>query len=87
MRPGTPGAMSLEGTTAGLAAAFALATAGVAMGLIPASMTPGVVAGATAGTIVESALGATLEGPGILNNDVLNFINTAIAAAVTLAIA
>ena len=87
VRPGTPGAMSLEGTTAGLAAAFALATAGVAMGLIPASMTPAVVAGATAGTIVESALGATLEGPGILNNDVLNFINTAIAAAVTLAIA
>jgi uncharacterized protein (TIGR00297 family) len=87
VKPGTPGAMSLEGTTAGLAAAFALAAAGVALGLIPATVTLAVVAGATAGALVESALGATLEGPGILNNDVLNFINTAIAAAVTLAIA
>jgi uncharacterized membrane protein len=26
-------------------------------------------------------MGATLEGPGIVNNDVLNFANTAIAAA------
>ena len=87
VKPGTPGGMSLEGTTAGLAAAFALAAAGVALGLIPASETLAVVAGATAGALVESALGATLEGPGILNNDVLNFINTAIAVVVTLAIA
>ena len=87
VKPGTPGAMSLEGTAAGLAAAFALATAGVAMGLIPAAVTLAVVAGATAGALVESALSATLEGPGILNNDVLNFINTATAAVVTLAIA
>ena len=46
-----------------------------------------VVVAATAGALVESALGATLEGPGILNNDMLNFINTAVAAAVALAIA
>jgi uncharacterized membrane protein len=32
-------------------------------------------------------LAATLEAPGILNNDVLNFINTAVAAAVAIAIA
>ena len=44
-------------------------------------------AGAIAGALVESALGATLEGPGILNNDMLNFINTAVAAAVALALA
>jgi uncharacterized membrane protein len=46
-----------------------------------------VIIGATAGALVESALGATLEGPGILNNDMLNFINTAVAAAVALAFA
>jgi uncharacterized protein (TIGR00297 family) len=85
--PGTPGAMSLEGTAAGLAAAFALAASGVAFGLIPASAILLIVAGATAGALVESALGATLEGPGILNNDMLNFINTAVAAAVVLALA
>ena len=33
--PGTPGAMSLEGTAAGLLAAFALAATGAALGLIP----------------------------------------------------
>jgi uncharacterized protein (TIGR00297 family) len=83
--PGTPGAMSVEGTAAGLAAATALAAIGAALGLIPAAAILPVVAGATAGAVIESALGATLEGPGILNNDMLNFINTATAAAVALA--
>src|SRR6185436_8171504 len=87
VKPGTPGAMSLEGTAAGLVAAFALAALGVALGLIPAAALVIVVAAATAGALVESALGATLEGPGILNNDMLNFINTAVAAAVALALA
>jgi uncharacterized protein (TIGR00297 family) len=87
VRPGTPGGMSIEGTAAGLLAAFALAAIGVALGLIPASAIPAVVAGAAAGALVESALGATLEGPGILNNDMLNFMNTAVAAAVALALA
>jgi uncharacterized protein (TIGR00297 family) len=87
VKPGTPGAMSLEGTAAGLVAAFALAALGVALGLIAASAIVAVVVGATAGALVESALGATLEAPGILNNDMLNFINTAVAAAVALAIA
>jgi uncharacterized protein (TIGR00297 family) len=85
--PGTPGAMSIEGTAAGLAAAFALAAIGVAAGLIAASAMLPVVVGATAGALVESAFAATLEGPGILNNDMLNFINTAVAAAVALALA
>ena len=85
--PGTPGAMSPEGTAAGLVAAFALAATGAALGLVPASAILIVVAGATAGALVESVFGATLEGPAILNNDMLNFINTAVAAAVALALA
>jgi uncharacterized protein (TIGR00297 family) len=84
--PGTPGAMSLEGTGAGLLAALALAAIGAGAGLIPISAILIVVAAATAGALVESALAATLEGPGILNNDMLNFINTAVAAAVALAL-
>ena len=84
--PGTPGAMSLEGTAAGVASALALAAVGAALGLVPASSVVIVVAAATAGALVESALGATLEGPGILNNDVLNFLNTAVAAAVAIAL-
>lgn len=87
--PGTPGAISLEGTAAGLAAAGGLAALAAAIGDIRPSATAigAVVVGATAGALVESALGATLEGPGILNNDMLNFINTAVAAAVALALA
>jgi uncharacterized protein (TIGR00297 family) len=86
VRPGTPGAMSLEGTAAGILAALALAAVGVAFDLLPGSATLAIVVAATAGAIVESALGATLEGPGILNNDMLNFINTAVAAVVALTI-
>jgi uncharacterized protein (TIGR00297 family) len=86
VKPGTPGAMSLEGTAAGLVAAFALATVAVASGLIAASAMLAVVVGATAGALAESVLAATLEAPGILNNDMLNFVNTAVAAAVAIAI-
>jgi uncharacterized protein (TIGR00297 family) len=85
--PGTPGAMSIEGTVAGLIGAFVLAGSGAALGLISGSAIALVVAAATAGALIESALGATLEGPGILNNDMLNFINTAAAAAVVIAFA
>jgi len=87
VKPGTPGAMSLEGTTAGVAAAFALAVAALALGHLHPAMILAVVVGATVGALVESLLGATLEGPGILNNDMLNFINTAVAAAVAIAMA
>jgi uncharacterized protein (TIGR00297 family) len=86
VKAGTPGAMSFEGTVAGLLAAVALASTGAAVGLIQASAIVVVVAAATVGALVESALGATLEGPGILNNDMLNFINTAVAAVVALAL-
>jgi uncharacterized protein (TIGR00297 family) len=87
VKPGTPGAVSPEGTAAGVLAAFALAALAVALGQIAWAMIVAVVIGATAGAIVESVLAATVEGPGILNNDTLNFINTAVAAAVALAIA
>ena len=87
VKPGTPGAMSLEGTAAGLLTAFGLAALAVWLGLIGGGTIVAVVVGATAGAVVESVLAATLEEPGVLNNDLLNFINTAVAAAVALAIA
>jgi uncharacterized protein (TIGR00297 family) len=86
VKPGTPGAMSPEGTAAGLLAAFALAALAVALSLVPWTFMLPIVVGATAGAFVESVLAATLEGPGFLNNDMLNFINTAVAAVVTLTI-
>jgi uncharacterized protein (TIGR00297 family) len=78
--PGTPGAMSLEGTVAGLVGAGILGGLAVGLGLVDAPALLPVVAGATAGALAESVMGATLEPRGILNNDVLNFLNTAIAA-------
>ena len=46
-----------------------------------------VVVAATAGALVESALGATLEHRGVVNNDVLNFVNTGVAAFVAVKLA
>jgi uncharacterized protein (TIGR00297 family) len=77
---GTDGAMSVEGTAAGLLAAILLAAGGVAGGLVAPAAMFAVVAGATAGSLAESIMGATLEPRGIVNNDVLNFLNTGIAA-------
>jgi uncharacterized protein (TIGR00297 family) len=79
--PGTSGAMSLEGTVAGVVGAAALGLLAIWMGLVPPSALVAVVAGATIGSLAESLLGATLEAPGILNNDMLNFLNTSVAAA------
>jgi uncharacterized protein (TIGR00297 family) len=80
VRAGTPGAMSLEGTAAGVLGAAALGGLAVALGLVPATALLPVVAAATAGALAESLLAASFEAPGILNNDALNLINTALAA-------
>lgn len=83
--PGTTGAVSLEGTLAGVAAAAGLATLGAGLGLIPSWSIGVVTAAATVASFAEGAMGATLEARGILNNDTLNFVNAAIGAALTLA--
>jgi len=85
--PGTSGAMSFEGTAAGIVGACVLAGIAIAIGLVPGVALFPIVFGATVGSLVESLLGATLEAPGILNNDMLNFLNTAIAASVALLVA
>src|SRR5581483_9654922 len=82
--PGTPGAVSLEGTGAGLAWAFVMGAVASALGLIPYSAVWLVVLASTIGAIVETALAATLEADHILNSHVLNFINTFVAVIVVL---
>ena len=84
--PGTSGAMSAEGTLAGLASAAAMAILAAGLGVVTWPGAVAIVIGATAGALIESALGATLEADGTLNNDVLNFINTAVAAGVAIAL-
>jgi uncharacterized protein (TIGR00297 family) len=85
--PGTPGAVSMTGTLAGLVAALAMALAAAAV-RVPGFAEPMVaivVVGATLGAFVESALATWLEPRGLIDNDALNFINTVVAAVAAVA--
>jgi len=74
---GTPGAVSLLGTAAGVAGALMVGAVGVVLGLIPGWTLPLVVVAALLGALLESFLGATLEPMGHLGSETINFINTA----------
>lgn len=87
VRPGTPGAMSIEGTAAGLVSAAALAGVAVWLSVVPAFGMIPIVIGSTIGALAESLLAASFEPAGVLNNDALNLINTAIAAYAAVSIA
>jgi uncharacterized protein (TIGR00297 family) len=82
--PGTPGAMSLLGTVTGVSSAAVLGALAVVLRLIDWTLVPLVIVASTVGALVESALAATLEAPGILNNDLLNLLNTGVATFVAL---
>jgi uncharacterized protein (TIGR00297 family) len=73
---GTEGAVSLEGTLAGVAAALALGTLGYAGDLYPAIGIAIVAVAALVATTLESIAGATLEQRGLLDNDAVNFLNS-----------
>jgi uncharacterized protein (TIGR00297 family) len=82
---GTEGAVSLEGTIAGIVASIALALIGWAVGLIsPLGLGLCVVAAFVA-TNLESVIGATLQTRfDWLTNEVVNFLNTLIGAIVAI---
>jgi uncharacterized protein (TIGR00297 family) len=88
--PGTEGAVSLEGTAAAAVGGLALSLYGYLVGLLPS---PGSVAvsafAAFVATNVESVLGATLQekkGLEWISNEVINFFNTLIGAAIAMAL-
>jgi uncharacterized protein (TIGR00297 family) len=83
--PGTPGAVSIAGTLAGATAAALIAVPAAALWLIPWTAVPVIVVACTIGAFVESALATAFEARGILDNNTLNFLNTAVAAAVAVA--
>jgi uncharacterized protein (TIGR00297 family) len=85
--PGTSGAVSAEGTTAGLIGASILAGLASVLGLVPSEWIACVVTAATVASLVESALGATLEAGGTFNNDALNFVNAAVGSGLAMACA
>ena len=84
--PGTEGAVSLEGTAAGVVGSLIIAGYAVAVGLVGASAVVPCLIAAFVATNIESLIGATMQG-GWMTNEVVNFINTLIGAAVGIALA
>jgi uncharacterized protein (TIGR00297 family) len=82
--PGTEGAISLEGTAAALAGSGLVAIVGVAVGLYGWEGATVVAATGLLGSLAESLIGTVAESRGWLDNDLLNALNTAIGAALSL---
>lgn len=77
---GTEGAVSVEGTLAGVVASFVVASLGWAFGFYGLVVTLLVTLAAFVGTTLESLIGATIEKMGLLDNESVNFLNTLIGA-------
>ncbi len=84
--PGTDGATSIAGTLAGVTAAAAVAGAGAWSLRGDIRMFAVSVSSAVFGLFFDSLLGATLERQGWINNDSVNFLSTAGAAAFAIAL-
>jgi uncharacterized protein (TIGR00297 family) len=82
---GTEGAVSLEGTLAGVLASLVIAALGAALGLFSWKGVPVVVFAAFVGITFESVVGAALEKRQLLDNEALNFLNTLVGALVAAA--
>lgn len=81
---GTTGAISLQGTMAGVVSAATLAATGAWLGLVPMSAVAIITGAATVASLLEGVLGATLEARGMLTNDAVNFVNSAMGAALAM---
>lgn len=80
---GLDGVISFEGLTFGLAGSFLIALV-YAIGFGWNINFLWIILAGTIGNLADSLLGATLERKNLLPNDAVNFLNTAIAAAVCL---
>lgn len=82
---GTEGAVSLEGTLAGVIASAVIAMVGWAVGMINIAGILICIVAAFIATNLESVIGATLQSKfDWLTNEVVNFINTLIGAIVAI---
>ena len=85
---GTEGAVSLEGTLAGVVASFAIAVVGWTVGLIDLTGIVFCVISAFIATNLESLIGATMQSQfEWLTNEVVNIINTSIGAIAAIVLA
>jgi uncharacterized protein (TIGR00297 family) len=79
--PGTEGAVSAEGTAAGLGGALIVAAVGALAGLYGPGTAVLIAIAGLLGSLAESVLGTVAERRGWMGNDLLNAVNTAIGAA------
>lgn len=85
--PGTDGGVTLPGTFAGAAAVLLVVfTARALLVLVPGQWWIAALAGFL-GTVVDSLIGATIERRAWLNNDGVNFLSTAAAGLIAIALA
>jgi uncharacterized protein (TIGR00297 family) len=85
---GTEGAVSLEGTVAGIIASIAIALVGWTVGLVTPIGIAICVMAAFIATNLESIIGATLQAKlAWLTNEMVNVVNTLIGAAVAITLA
>ena len=85
--PGTEGAVSLEGTMAGVVGSAVVAAFGAGLGLYDGPLALVVALAGLLGSLAESVLGTVAEKRGWLDNDLLNAVNTAIGAALVVMMA
>jgi uncharacterized protein (TIGR00297 family) len=82
--PGTDGGISLAGTAAGIVAAVLVAACAALLGLTGRVEAVLIAGCGIAGMTADSVLGATLEIPGYLNNDLVNLLGTGFAGLLML---
>ena len=85
---GTEGAVSLEGTVAGICASIAIALVGYGVNMVNGTGVILCVVAAFVATNIESLIGATLqENTPWLTNEIVNFINTTVGAIAAISLA
>lgn len=82
VEPGVDGGVSIKGTAAALVAAGIIASAAVALKLVPVSLALPLTAAGILGSLVDSFIGALLERRGLLTNDAVNLLSTAAAVGI-----
>lgn len=81
---GTDGGVTALGTASGLAAAIAVSAVCALGGMVPWKRIAIPILAALCGTLADSFFGALFERRKLLNNDVVNFLGTVVAALIAM---